>query len=448
MKNQILSLIVIIFLISCTSRSNRAGESIGSELNAIDTDNASNESIENKGSEIISDSATNNIVESKRKGLYVIDLDKADNQSKDIFLYSTFYKGSKAILLETNKSCLIGRIDKIQVFDQKIFILDIDMAKSLYIFDMEGHFIRKIGNTGGGPGEYASPSDFTIDRENKIVYVLDSRMRRINKYDISSGIFIHSIQLERNVRSKYIEYVGGNLYADAYFDTDNSSNYLLRIIHEPSGKDVGQFFNAVNYQKGYTNSSSFVIRFNAFYLRANGNAVFVQPYMDHILEIGRDSVFSLIDIKGKELLTSADIKRAMEKGERYLFRELFQYGKYFQIRNFIENDKMIIFNFQKGITFGITISLNKQTNEVKIMQRFLDDILYGDKERKPVDPVLLLLGCYDGNGVYYYTEQVRVPDFIALAKAGLLSPDLDKLEEIKKLEEDTNPILFYYEFKE
>ena len=104
------------------------------------------------------------------------------------------------------------------------------------MFAKDGSFIRKIGNIGNGSGDYIEPSDFTIDTDNKIVYVLDRYTYRINKYDINTGRFIHSIQLEKNIRSNKIEFVGGKLFADAYFNNNSDKNYLLRLI-DPSGKE-------------------------------------------------------------------------------------------------------------------------------------------------------------------------------------------------------------------
>ena len=64
----------------------------------------------------------------------IIDLDQA-KYPDTAFLYSMLYKSVKIIPLETNQSCLIGSIDKIQVVDNYILIMDAEIAKSLYVFD-------------------------------------------------------------------------------------------------------------------------------------------------------------------------------------------------------------------------------------------------------------------------------------------------------------------------
>ena len=57
-------------------------------------------------------------------------------------------------------------------------------------------------------------------------------------------------------------------------------------------------------------------------------------------------------------------------------------------------------------------------------------------------------GCYDENGVYYYfVNTIGVSNLQALAKSGILSQDITGLEDLKKIDEEENPILLYYEFK-
>ena len=372
----------------------------------------------------------------------MIDLDNAVRNPNEYFYYSSLYKGIKTILLETNESCLIGAIDKMRVFDNYIFIMDCFIAKSLYVFDKEGRFIRKIGNNGQGPGEYVQLSDFTIDKENKIVYVLDSHLSQINKYDITTGKFIHTVKLDQSVESRNIEYVGGKLYADAYFRENSNNQYLLRTIQEPSGKEEHQYLNVVEYNKGICNT--YAKQNNVFQPRENGNVVLIQWFMDHIIEITKDSVFPLIDIKSKNVLTSKDIKKAIEKDAYFFMSEITQLNKYHYIHNYIEQKNWILYNCFEGHT-PLRIMLDKQTSEVRIFERTRDDLLVREKDYAYIFPPV---ACYDTYGVYYHVVPMFMSEFQAAAKEGALSPNLDKLEDLKNLEEDANPVILYYEFKD
>ena len=380
--------------------------------------------------------------ESKEQGLYVVDLDDKETMDQgDVFQHSILYKGVKTIVLETNESCLIGEVTKIRVSDQFIFILDARIAKSLYVFDKDGRFVRQIGNLGNGPGEYNTPSDFTIDRKNNVVYILNSYPNRINKYDATTGRFIQAINLEGDVRSYNIEYAGdGKLYADAYFSNHSDENYLLRVIEESSGKEVAHYLNVMEYNKGISNTNT--SHNNVFHFRENGNVVFAQWFMDHIVEITKDRVSSLVDIKGKDVVTAEDIKTAREKEPLRYMNEIFQLNKYYGTMDFVESGNHILFHYLKGFSL-FTILLDKQTNKSKCYGGIWDDLL-----SKSAPSPSFALGCSDSGGVYYYTPSSLTFQLKTAANNGALRPDLDRLDDLKNIAEDANPVIFYYEYKD
>jgi hypothetical protein len=58
------------------------------------------------------------------------------------------------------------------VYDNKYFILDKIKMKKIFVFNTDGSFSHTIGSVGGGPGEYVSIDDFTIDKENERIVIL------------------------------------------------------------------------------------------------------------------------------------------------------------------------------------------------------------------------------------------------------------------------------------
>jgi len=190
--------------------------------------------------------------------------------------------------------------------------------------------------------------------------------------------------------------LGGKLYADAYFSNHSGNNYLLRTIHEPSGMETGQFLNVTKYNKEISNT--IVHQDKAFFFRENGNLVFVQWFMDHIIEITKDSISSLIDIKSKDVLTTDNIRIAMEKNAHTYTVELMQLNKYYHIYSFIEHGNWIIFQMQKGFSL-LNIFLNKQTGESQVTG-FWNDLLLSGKMGNPA----VTIGCQDASGVYYYVS--------------------------------------------
>ena len=96
--------------------------------------------------------------------------------------------------LETNDDCLISDIDVIKKRNGKYYIQS--GRKYLHAFDENGKFLRRIGNIGGGPGEYTLLSDFDVDKEN--IYLLT--VKKIYVYNLE-GEFQKEIPLKENVRT-------------------------------------------------------------------------------------------------------------------------------------------------------------------------------------------------------------------------------------------------------
>ena len=387
-------------------------------------------------------SCSTHINEVDGKGLYVINLDSAAQNSANIFQYSSLYKGIRTVMLETSKSCLIGSISKMRICDGNIYILDSHIAKSLYVFDMDGRFIKKIGSVGQGPGEYIEPRDFTIDTENKVIYLLDASSQRINKYSLITGNFTNSL-IVKNIKIRHIEYVEGKLYADAFFPNHSDNNYLLCSIREASGIVDGRYLNVVKYNKGFSNTT--FVEDKVFFLRGNGNIVFVQRFMDHIIEINRDSIFPLFTIESKDVFTPKDLKEISEKG--ISIPEIFRQDKFHKISDYIEHDNWVMFNCIKGRR-SLNVLFNKNTREVNLIGggRWYD-LLYREPITSNSHFINIRIGCFDKNGVYYYVSTEEISKIKVLAQSDVFVPDLDKLESLKKLDDDANPILFYHEFK-
>ena len=392
-------------------------------------------------------SCSSDIEKSARDGLYVINLDSTVN-NKTSLPFSSVYKGIKTVILETNKSCLIGNINKIRVHGEYLYVLDMLIAKSLLVFDMEGNFIRKIGSVGQGPGEYTEPWDFAIDKENGIIYILDSRSQRINKYSITTGGYIHSFKLNINIRIHNIEFVGGRLYADAYFMKHSNDNYLLCSINDSTGKIDGKYLNVMKYNKGYSNTTS--VDAQTFFLRENGNVMFTQRFMDHIIEINKDSIFSLFTIKSDDNFTPKDIKEIIEKrvsvdrggGSSVVY----QFKKFHKISDYIENGDKVMFSRMKGTAIN-NILYDKQTGETATIRGAVSGMLFKEQSRNDLFFLNLKLGCYDANGAYYHVSSREISKIKGYARDNALISDLDKLEKIRTLDDDANPIIFYYEFK-
>lgn len=93
----------------------------------------------------------------------------------------------KVIPLETVGNALIGEIDKLEMDDNHIVILDKRM-RAVWLFGTDGKFIRRIGCLGNGPKEYVSLDDMCFDKENGTVWIWDRVKQVMLEYDLTGEL--------------------------------------------------------------------------------------------------------------------------------------------------------------------------------------------------------------------------------------------------------------------
>ena len=84
--------------------------------------------------------------------------------------------------LEAFSESLLSGINKMEVTDDKLYILD-GSSSLLFIFNKEGDYINKISNQGQGPREYIRIFDFEVDKINHRILATDAFSKRIFIYD-------------------------------------------------------------------------------------------------------------------------------------------------------------------------------------------------------------------------------------------------------------------------
>lgn len=119
-------------------------------------------------------------------------VNKPENRS--LIKISDIVDKVEIIPLEFNDSCIIGKIKKLEIFDNKIYILDGQNRRHLYVFNMQGKFLRTIGHLGKGPKEHQDLTDFDIDREKDVVIILDNASEKLIEYD-QQGNFIKTVHV-------------------------------------------------------------------------------------------------------------------------------------------------------------------------------------------------------------------------------------------------------------
>ena len=375
------------------------------------------------------------------EALYIIDL---DGNKEESIPYSSIFQKVQTIILETGEDCMIGSVDELQVFNGYIYILDRHIAKSLFVFDMEGRFIRKIGSLGSGPGEYIRVTDFTLDTENSVIFMLDYGTR-VHKYCLD-GTYIHSITLQiPRANSRFIQYYKGILFASVLAWEPAKDDYMLLGIDPNDGKILSQHL-PLKYNKGWSESVSSNRSF--FMSRLNSHPKYAQLFMDCIVSLDEE-VSPYIEIKSKNLVTEKDIENIPNE-DPDIFKMLSHFQgslKIWEVHDLIENDDFIIFNYCSGLFNNyFTVVFHKKTTTVKIVNKLSNDLILRQVDNnKIVRPTQFKFS--DMQGVYEIILPYRLERFQQSIKNNEIVPDLDKLDQLKKLDEESNPVIFFYEFK-
>ena len=367
---------------------------------------------------------------------YTIDL---DGKKEPSIRLSSIFKNVQTIFLETNKECLIGAIRDFQVFDGYIYILDSRLAKSLFVFDMEGRFIRKIGGRGGGPGEYVEANAFTLDTENGIIYLRVQR-NLVHKYKLD-GTFLHSINMQIPEGGSYfIHFYNGSLYSSCVWSRPSKDNCLLLEIDPNDGEVLSQSVS-VKYNKGY-NKSHYYTYNNFFKSRTNNPPRYNELFMDYIVSLGKE-ITPYIELKSKDLTTEQDI--ASNTDEYGYLQSIYFRKKSGYVYNFIENDDVICFKY--GLNpIAISVILYKNSGEVKLANYFNNDLIFKQDKTGMFEQFVFS----DQKGAYVIYDTVSPAfgdEYEGYLRDNEVLPDMDKLDQLMELTADSNPAIFFYEYK-
>ena len=361
----------------------------------------------------------------KNDSIYIVDLD-IEEESAPILSSSIFDK-VETIILETRKEALVAQHFEFMAFDNYFFILNDQDPKDFLIFDRKGKFIRKIGGIGQGPGEYVRVFDFTIDPDNKIIFLNCELV--INKYYMD-GTFIGSIDKAEN--SMQIQFHNEKLYLEG------RGAYLIIEVDPETGKKTGQYLDTHLYNKGFI-EPRFSYGGNPFKHRFTESPRFAHSFMDTIMAIQPNGIMPFLAITSKYLTTNADIDatKGLEPNER--IERIKNKNKIFCINFYFETKNHISFSYMQGKNLN-TLVYDLATRTCK-KGSLRNDLVFNGKIHMPS----ILYS--DSNGVYESFHKGLALEFIyRQIQSGSLAPNLDKREELMKLPEDTNPVIFYYSY--
>jgi hypothetical protein len=348
---------------------------------------------------------------------------KIDVKSEPVEIeFDDYFSSKNVIALETNENSIFSKIDRICLYDKKIFILDRKL-NSVLVFKENGSFLYKIQNIGRGPQEYAGLMDFTIDEKNKNIVLYTHRPYSLYIHNMD-GSFIKKVKLN----DLYIN-IASNDGKIFFLNNQANKKYLLFGYDVINGKEDG-FLEIDNHNEIYSN---YGIGYPLLTKDENIHLSF--PYSETIYEQNEKGVQAKYYVDFGNQKMPEDIYKTKKS-----FSELFDYGRSnnygYGICNFRENKDYITFNYQ----LTNLVIYSKKTKKLKTVSNI--------KNNDMINGSYIAHDGNDNNFVSQYPAKAFKIQMSIYKKEGVWDKVPDNIKKLDNLVTDyDNPLLLIYKFK-
>lgn len=206
-----------------------------------------------------------------------IDVEKA--VEIDLIEYANLITERKYIYLDSDS--LIGSIDRLLVFKDKIYILDFTVKEKIFIFKLSGELIKIINNQGRGPEEYIGLSDISIDSINNELIVNDRLRTGVLHYTLD-GEYIKKTESIPCTQSSFF---GKRQLNRLYFEQSFNRNVNNEIVLAENDSIIRSGFQMSDFQRHIGDNRS------SFSKNSLGNLLFTPIGSDTVYQFVTDSSY-------------------------------------------------------------------------------------------------------------------------------------------------------------
>lgn len=352
-------------------------------------------------------------------------------EALDSILFSEVFEKISYTKITTDDNFLVGRIDKLVISDEYIFILDRDLSRSVFCIDKSGNKVFEIHRLGKGPGEYVDLRDIAYDFRQKELLLFCGVRQRVIWFDLQGNYLREKKIPFWIVGIQSLQDKGLALFCD--YNPENKlkkDNYYPNVIVVDSNMNVltqNAYFDVI-VDKGVVWSSR--PDFSCL-----GNTVGIMPdHSNTIYHIENNNITSWKVDFGKYNINEEYWEQAANK--KMSLKQLEEYCRVQGICKciyYMENEKIIYFAYRyKGNHYHVFYS--KETGRLIQTKKLVNDMnRFGKFSPKNLDRT----------------------QFYSYVSAGMVYDSRDKLKESKAMPEDIlqtiemsdNPILVSYTIK-
>ena len=217
-----------------------------------------------------------------------IRVENIDNAEDIEVTKDKYIKSFRYIQLETDTTALIGRMDKILYEDNRIYIVDKFVTKSLFIFDKDGNFINKIYRYGQGPEEYFVLTDAFYDPKENTINILSfvgNDRYKIMVFDADGKTLLKQLPINLKM-SEVMKSKDGFLVCNSMHQLNASSSVNRLTIYSDSLKKL---YDAVPILPQWRDKMQ---RLSPELFRSKDGEIFCAPQNTRdVYQVTRDSAF-------------------------------------------------------------------------------------------------------------------------------------------------------------
>ncbi len=300
-------------------------------------------------------------------------------------LFSDVFDIQKIIRLETNDSCLLTRIFKIEFSEEYIFVLS---SNQVYAFNHNGKYICRIGKKGNGPNEMLLPSDFDLSPNKNQLAIWDNLRRKMNIFDLK-GKFIESFAPPVIRVTNFKWATKTTFYFDTEFKQQDGEQFRL-LEYNKQSKSITKRLPYPASHEGYS-----ILNYNAF-PSFKKKTCYKSALIGDIYSIDSDDNRPLLKIDFEKLGLSEEIVNKFEGDTPQLVKEMDAKGLFWLV-SFYELESYYAFGYVKSKEHYSNIqsfdkSINKtikQYNPFDLLSSFTPCAKYNNELACISYPVLL-----------------------------------------------------------
>lgn len=348
----------------------------------------------------------------------LINIDRIPNSNSDSITITDI----KYVFLESTLKGIIGKIDKIKIYNNKYYFLDINITNRLYLYEDNGKFVKTIGRKGKGPGEYIQLMDFDVDKYGN-VYLYDNGKKNLIVFD-NYGKFIKEIKL----KSRFFEFALIDDETLAVYNCFNKGKVIAHIgKYNLNSEDLQIIIPGRKIKDDLS-----IVKFSSKYLYDTDSGILCNPrFSNNVLRIEKKKTTKIMEFND-EYIPNENVILKLKQDRNYGILN----DKYIlDIRNIYETNDFFNLIIYKRLFKNLIIS--KNTGNLKVFTGIENNNYLGNNE---------FMGSYDD---YFISliEPKMIKKQTWMEKLERSTLDDNTKAKLNNLDITSNPVLVLIKFE-